>query len=38
MAIHSPNTGIVDYAQVTRSYAEDFKQTGGEVYTSSEVK
>ena len=37
MAIHSPNTGIVDYAEVTKSYAEDFKQAGGKVFTSSEV-
>ena len=37
MAIHSPNTGIVDYVQVTRSYAEDFKQAGGKVFTSSQV-
>lgn len=37
MAIHSPNTGIVDYAEVTKSYAEDFKQVGGKVFTNSEV-
>ena len=38
MAIHSPNTGIVDYAEVTRSYADDFKQVGGRVFTRSEVR
>lgn len=37
MAIHSPNTGIVDYAEVTKSYADDFKQAGGKVFTSSKV-
>ena len=38
MAIHSPNTGIVDYAEVTKSYADDFKQAGGKVFTNSKVK
>ena len=37
MAIHSPNTGIVDYAEVTKSYADDFKQAGGKVFTSSKA-
>ena len=37
MAIHSPHTGIVDWARVTRAYAEDFKQAGGVVHTGFEV-
>ena len=37
MAIHSPNTGIVDYTVLTRSYAEDFKEAGGHIYTGFEV-
>ena len=37
MAIHSPFTGILDYAQVARSYAKDFKDAGGDVYTSFEA-
>ena len=36
-AIHSPNTGIIDYAEVTRMYGEDFKKAGGDIYTSYEV-
>ena len=30
-ALWSPNTGIVDYSQVTRAYAGDVQQAGGEV-------
>lgn len=37
LALHSPNTGIVDYAMLTRSYAEDFKDSGGHIYTGYEV-
>ncbi len=37
MAIHSPHTGIVDYAKVTRAYAEDFTAAGGHVHTNYEV-
>ena len=36
-AIHSPYTGIVDWAQVARSYAEDFRTAGGDIYTNFEV-
>lgn len=33
-ALHSPNTGIVDYAKVGRSYAKDFLSTGrGQIRT-----
>ena len=38
MAIHSPNTGIVDWSQVAQSYAEDFKEAGGTIFTGSKVK
>ena len=37
MAIHSPNTGIIDYAALTLSFAEDFKAAGGQVFTGFEV-
>lgn len=30
-ALLSPNTGIVDYGQVARAYADDVRQAGGEV-------
>jgi len=37
-ALHSPNTGIVDYAKVGRSYAEDVLATGrGQIRTGFEV-
>lgn len=31
-AIHSPHTGIVDYAQVTRSFVKDFEENNGKVH------
>lgn len=37
-AIHSPHTGIVDWALVTEYYATDFRNAGGEIFTSFEVK
>lgn len=37
-AIHSPHTGIVDWALVTEYYAKDFKNAGGEIFTNFEVK
>lgn len=37
MAIHSPNTGIVDWGRVARSYGEDFKLNGGKIFTGFEV-
>lgn len=37
MAIHSPNTGIVDFSVVSASYAEDLCERGGEVITDFEV-
>ena len=38
MAVHSPYTGIIDYGQVTKSFAEEFKERGGCVYTEFEVR
>lgn len=37
-AIHSPHTGIVDWALVTEYYATDFKNAGGEVFCGFEAK
>jgi 2-hydroxyglutarate dehydrogenase len=37
-AIHSPHTGIVDWALVTEYYAKDFKAAGGTIFTDFEVK
>ena len=36
-AIFSPVTGIVDYGQVARSYADDIREMGGEIQTNREV-
>lgn len=36
-AIWSPNTGIIDYTKVTDSYADIFKNNGGEVLLDSKV-
>ena len=30
-ALHSPETGIIDYTQVARAYASDFEESGGRV-------
>ncbi|XP_038612666.1 L-2-hydroxyglutarate dehydrogenase, mitochondrial [Tachyglossus aculeatus] len=38
LAIDSPYTGIVNYTQVSLSYAEDFQDAGGNVVTDFEVK
>ena len=35
--IHSPNTGIVDFTQVSRAYASELEQSGGEVLTGAEL-
>ena len=37
MAIYSPNTGIVDWGQVARSYGKDFRELGGTILTGFEV-
>jgi L-2-hydroxyglutarate oxidase len=34
----SPNTGIVDFAAVARSYADDVREAGGAIATASEVE
>ena len=36
-AIHSPETGIVDWGCVARAYADDIHELGGEVYLRSTV-
>ena len=36
-ALHSPNTGIVDFTQVAAAYANRFRDTGGEVVTGARV-
>ncbi len=36
-ALHSPHTGIVDFAQVARAYAEDVRASGGEIVTACTV-
>uniref|UniRef100_A0A1B6C7V0 L-2-hydroxyglutarate dehydrogenase, mitochondrial n=1 Tax=Clastoptera arizonana TaxID=38151 RepID=A0A1B6C7V0_9HEMI len=36
-AIHSPHTGIVDWAEVARYYGKEFVQRGGEIHTSFAV-
>ncbi|MBC7812600.1 MAG: L-2-hydroxyglutarate oxidase [Burkholderiales bacterium] len=36
-AIHSPNTGIIDYGQVTCAYADDIRENGGEIITNCKV-
>jgi len=37
MAIWSPETGIVDWAQVTRSYGWNFVKSGGKIHTNFNV-
>jgi L-2-hydroxyglutarate oxidase LhgO len=37
-AVHSPSTGIVDYAEVSRSLAADLVEAGAELRLSSPVK
>ena len=36
-AIRTPSTGIVDWLQVALSYADDFKNAGGQIETGKEV-
>lgn len=36
-AIHSPETGIVDWGCVARAYADDVRELGGQVYLKSKV-
>ena len=37
-AVYSPATGIIDYVQVARAYGKRFRELGGEILTSREVK
>lgn len=37
-AIWSPWTGIVDWAEVCKHFAEDFQCMGGDIYLNFEVK
>jgi 2-hydroxyglutarate dehydrogenase len=36
-AIHSPTTGIVDFAELARCFAEDLSQAGQSIFTDCEV-
>lgn len=36
-AIHSPHTGIVDWALVTEYYGKDFVKGGGKIFLNSKV-
>ena len=37
-ALHSPNTGIIDYTEVTLAYANRFRDAGGGVLTGARVR
>jgi (S)-2-hydroxyglutarate dehydrogenase len=37
-ALHSPNTGVVDFVAVARALAEDVRSAGGEVFTACPVR
>lgn len=37
MALHSPHTGIVDFALVTEYYGKDFQKGGGDIHLNFEV-
>ncbi|MPZ48712.1 MAG: L-2-hydroxyglutarate oxidase [Dehalococcoidia bacterium] len=36
--LYSPNTGIIDFTEVTRAYAAKFEQTGGEIKLDTRVE
>ena len=36
-AVLSPNTGIIDYGEVSRAYAAEFGESGGDLLTSARV-
>ncbi len=36
-AIHSPNTGIIDYIKIAQSYAREIQERGGEIITNCQV-
>lgn len=37
-ALYSPRTGIVDYTEVSRSYAKKFQDGGGTIFTGTKVE
>ena len=37
-ALHSPETGIVDWGVVSRSYGANFKKMGGDIHLNFKVK
>ena len=37
-AVFSPNTGIVDYGQVSQAYATEIKESGGDLWTGTRVQ
>ena len=37
-ALYSPNTGIIDFAQVAKEYAKKIEELGGTIHLSQEVK
>ncbi len=37
-ALWSPNTGIIDYTEVTEAYGRKFKENGGEILTDHKVE
>jgi L-2-hydroxyglutarate oxidase LhgO len=37
-AVHSPNTGIVDFTRVSHAYATELTENGGEVLTGTELR
>jgi 2-hydroxyglutarate dehydrogenase len=37
-ALHSPNTGMVDFGQVAAAYADDIREHGGEIRTGAGVR
>lgn len=37
-AIHSPETGIVDYRRIAQAYAEDVRELGGEIRLGTRVR
>ena len=36
-ALYSPNTGIIDYTEVTEAYGRKFRENGGEILTDTKV-
>ena len=36
-AVHSPNTGIIDYTKVSQAYAREVQESGGELHTDTAV-